>query len=66
MPQVIVCFVDTRMFALSLEEVEAMSVSEINKDTSVAEIVKRYHNARRIFDPHALKGCGGEHGLSEP
>lgn len=43
-----------------------MSVSEITKDTSVAEIVKLYHNARRIFDQHALKRCGGEHGLSEP
>ena len=46
--------------------VEAMTVSEITKDTSVAEIVKRCPNARRIFDRHGLKGCGGEHGPSEP
>ena len=43
-----------------------MTVSEISKDTSVAEIVKRCPNARRIFDQHGLKGCGGEHGPSEP
>jgi len=49
-----------------LEGVEAVTVSEITKDTSVAEIVKRCPNARRIFDRHGLKGCGGEHGPSEP
>src|SRR5215470_5996250 len=43
-----------------------MTVREITKDTSVAEIVKRCPNARRIFDQHGLKGCGGEHGPSEP
>jgi len=43
-----------------------MTVSEITKDTSVAEIVKRCPNARRIFDQHGLKGCGGEHGPGEP
>jgi hypothetical protein len=42
-----------------LEGVEAMTVSEITKDTSLAEIVKRCPNARRIFDRHGLKGCGG-------
>lgn len=43
-----------------------MNVNEITPDTSVAEIVKRVPNARRIFDRHGLKGCGGEHGPSEP
>lgn len=43
-----------------------MAVKEISKDTSVAEIVKLCPGARRIFDEHGLKGCGGEHGPSEP
>jgi len=38
----------------------------VNADTSVAEIVKVCPGARRIFDRHGLKGCGGEHGPSEP
>jgi hypothetical protein len=33
-----------------LEEAEAMTVSEITGNTSVAEVVKRCPNARRIFD----------------
>jgi hypothetical protein len=32
----------------------------------VAEVVKRCPIARRIFDRHGLKGCGGELGPSEP
>jgi NnrS protein/Domain of unknown function (DUF1858) len=48
------------------KEVETMAVSEITKDTSVAEIVRLYPGTRRIFDEHGLKGCGGEHGPSEP
>src|SRR5215471_9682237 len=47
-------------------EVRAMKGSEITKDTRVAEIVKLCPGARRIFDEHGLKGCGGEHGPSEP
>lgn len=43
-----------------------MAAKEITKDTSVAEIVKLCPGARRIFDEHGLKGCGGEHGPSEP
>lgn len=43
-----------------------MAVKEITKETSVAEIVKLCPGARRIFDEHGLKGCGGEHGPSEP
>ena len=43
-----------------------MAVSEITKDTSVAEIVRLCPGARRIFDERGLKGCGGEHGPSEP
>src|SRR5215472_18794735 len=46
--------------------VEIVAVSEITRDTSVAEIVKLCPGARRIFDEHGLKGCGGEHGPSEP
>jgi NnrS protein len=41
-------------------------MSEIKQDMSVAEIVKLCPNARRVFDRHGLKGCGGEHGPSEP
>jgi hypothetical protein len=42
---------------------EAMLV--ITPDTSVAEIVRACPTARRIFDQHGLKGCGGEHGPEE-
>jgi hypothetical protein len=41
-------------------------MSQITANTSVAEIVKLCPGARRIFDEHGLKGCGGEHGPSEP
>jgi hypothetical protein len=41
-------------------------VNQITADTSVAEIVKLCPGARRIFDEHGLKGCGGEHGPTEP
>ena len=37
-------------------------MSQITANTSVAEIVKLCPGARRIFDEHGLKGCGGEHG----
>jgi hypothetical protein len=40
-------------------------MSDINGNTSVAEIVKSYPSARLVFDRHGLKGCGGEHGPSE-
>ena len=43
-----------------------MAATEITKETSVAEIVKLCPGARRIFDEHGLRGCGGEHGPSEP
>lgn len=43
-----------------------MAVREITRDTSIAEVVKLCPGARRIFDQHGLKGCGGEHGPSEP
>jgi hypothetical protein len=42
-----------------------MKASEITKDTSVADIVRLCPGARRIFDEHGLKGCGGENGPSE-
>src|SRR5215469_3695776 len=48
------------------QRVQTMAVKEITKDTSVAEIVKLCPGARRIFDEHGLKGCGGGHGPSEP
>ena len=41
-------------------------MSQITANTSVAEIVKLCPGARRIFDEHGLKGCGGEHGPTEP
>lgn len=40
-------------------------MAEISKETSVAEIVERYPQARRIFDQHGLRGCGGAHGPAE-
>ena len=40
-------------------------MDEINGNTSIAEILRRCPNARRIFDRHGLKGCGGAHGPSE-
>jgi hypothetical protein len=33
--------------------------------TSVAEVVANIPGARRIFDKHGLRGCGGAHGPSE-
>ena len=42
------------------------STGEINESTSVAEILKRCPTARRIFDRYGLKGCGAEHGPTEP
>jgi len=41
-------------------------MNQITATTSVAEIVKLCPAARRIFDRHGLRGCGGEHGPSEP
>ena len=41
-------------------------MNKITEDMSVAEIVKSCPDARRVFDRHGLKGCGGEHGPSEP
>jgi NnrS protein len=40
-------------------------MNAINENTSVAEVVKTCPSARRIFDEHGLKGCGGDHGPSE-
>jgi hypothetical protein len=37
----------------------------ITADTSVAEVVRQCPSARRIFDEHGLRGCGGEHGPAE-
>jgi hypothetical protein len=38
---------------------------EITKQTSVADVVRRCPQARRIFDEHGLRGCGGAHGPAE-
>ncbi len=40
-------------------------MNEITATTSVAEVLQRCPTARRIFDRHGLKGCGGEHGPTE-
>ena len=40
-------------------------MNTINENISVAEVVESCPNARRIFDRHGLKGCGGEHGPGE-
>jgi hypothetical protein len=40
-------------------------VETITENTSVAEIVRACPGARRIFDSHGLKGCGGAHGPRE-
>jgi NnrS protein len=37
----------------------------ITGSTSIAEILKQCPSARRIFDQHGLKGCGGENGPAE-
>ncbi|MGC2545904.1 MAG: NnrS family protein, partial [Silvibacterium sp.] len=41
-------------------------MSKITGSMSVAEILKLRPSARRIFDEHGLKGCGGESGPAEP
>jgi hypothetical protein len=38
----------------------------VSENTSVAEVVKGVPGARRIFDEHGLRGCGGAHGPTEP
>src|SRR5574340_127899 len=40
-------------------------MTPITAETSVAEVVRRCPSARRIFDAHGLKGCGGAHGPTE-
>jgi hypothetical protein len=37
----------------------------ITKETSVADVVRQCPEARRIFDEHGLRGCGGAHGPAE-
>ena len=41
-------------------------MSKITGSTSIREILQRCPSARRIFDEHGLKGCGGENGPAEP
>jgi hypothetical protein len=40
-------------------------MTEITKTTTVAEVVGACPTARKVFDKHGLKGCGGEHGPKE-
>jgi hypothetical protein len=40
-------------------------MTPITAETSVAEVIRRCPSARRIFDAHGLKGCGGAHGPTE-
>jgi hypothetical protein len=40
-------------------------MTEFTKLTTVAEVVKTCPAARRIFDKHGLKGCGGANGPTE-
>ncbi len=40
-------------------------MSEMNGQTSIAEIVQRYPATRAVFDRHGLKGCGGANGPRE-
>ncbi|MDE3180276.1 MAG: NnrS family protein [Acidobacteriota bacterium] len=41
-------------------------MSKITGSMSIAEILKICPSARRIFDEHGLKGCGGANGPAEP
>ena len=40
-------------------------MAPITGETSVAEVIERCPGARRIFDEHGLRGCGGESGPNE-
>jgi NnrS protein len=40
-------------------------MSEISKSTPLTRILEQYPEARRVFDRHGLRGCGGEHGPAE-
>src|SRR5579871_744599 len=40
-------------------------MADISKETSVAEVERQCPEARRIFDEHGLRGCGGAHGPAE-
>jgi hypothetical protein len=42
-----------------------MEMKPFTADTSVADVVRQCPSARRIFDQHGLRGCGGEHGPAE-
>ena len=37
----------------------------ITASDTIVEVLKRCPTARQIFDRHGLKGCGGEHGVTE-
>ncbi|MFB3815170.1 MAG: NnrS family protein [Terriglobales bacterium] len=37
----------------------------ITPETTIPEIVRACPSARRVFDRHGLRGCGGEHGPNE-
>jgi hypothetical protein len=40
-------------------------MTDLNRTTSIAEILERYPAARQVFDRHGLHGCGGEQGPAE-
>ncbi len=40
-------------------------MNRITAETSVAEVVRMCPTARRIFDEHGLRGCGGQNGPAE-
>ncbi len=40
-------------------------MATITADTSVAEVIRQCPSARRIFDQHGLRGCGGQQGPAE-
>ena len=41
-------------------------MNKVTAEMSVAEAVRVVPNSREVLDRHGLKGCGGEHGPSEP
>lgn len=49
-----------------MKNTHAGSAPAITGSMSVAEILRLCPNARRIFDQHGLRGCGGERGPTEP
>jgi NnrS protein len=55
-----------RSYLGGMATIEDTATAKITGSTSVADIIRRCPNARRIFDRHGLKGCGGQYGPTEP